>query len=66
VNKKKGGDQGASACKTAPWATEAKEAGMVGQVWAWKPSHGLHRCRQMASKLLEREREEGRRMKVGE
>jgi hypothetical protein len=29
VNKKKGGDQGASACKTAPWATEAKEAGVV-------------------------------------
>jgi hypothetical protein len=29
VNKKKGGDQGASACNTAPWATEAKEAGAV-------------------------------------
>ena len=29
ANKKKGGDQGASACKTAPWATEAKEAGAV-------------------------------------
>jgi ubiquitin C len=28
-NKKKGGDQGGSACKTAPWATEAKEAGEV-------------------------------------
>ena len=27
MNKKKGGDQGASACKTAPWATEATEAG---------------------------------------
>ena len=23
------------------------------QVWAWKPSHGLHRCTQMSSKLLE-------------
>jgi ubiquitin len=30
VNMKKGGDQGGSACKTAPWATEAKEAGAVG------------------------------------
>jgi ubiquitin C len=29
ANKKKGGDQGAGACKTAPWATEAKEAGAV-------------------------------------
>jgi hypothetical protein len=29
ANKKKRGDQGASACKTAPWATEAKEAGSV-------------------------------------
>jgi ubiquitin len=29
ANKKKGGDQGGSACKTAPWATEAKEAGAV-------------------------------------
>jgi ubiquitin C len=29
ANKKKGGDQAASACKTAPWATEAKEAGAV-------------------------------------
>ena len=29
VNKKKGGDQGASACKTAPWVTEAKEASAV-------------------------------------
>ena len=29
VNKKKGGDQGASACKTAPWATEAKKVGTV-------------------------------------
>jgi ubiquitin len=29
ANKRKGGDQGASACKTAPWATEAKEAGAV-------------------------------------
>jgi hypothetical protein len=29
VNKRKGGDQGASACKTAPWATGAKEAGPV-------------------------------------
>jgi ubiquitin C len=27
ANKKKGGDQGGSACKTAPWATEATEAG---------------------------------------
>ncbi len=27
ANKKKRGDQGASACKTAPWATEATEAG---------------------------------------
>jgi ubiquitin C len=29
ANKKKGGDQGASACKTALWVTEAKEAGAV-------------------------------------
>ena len=29
ANKKRGGDQGGSACKTAPWATEAKEAGAV-------------------------------------
>ena len=29
ANKKRGGDQEASACKTAPWATEAKEAGAV-------------------------------------
>jgi len=29
ANKKRGGDQGASVCKTAPWATEAKEAGAV-------------------------------------
>ncbi len=29
ANKKKGGAQGAGACKTAPWATEAKEAGAV-------------------------------------
>ncbi len=28
-NKKKGGDQVDSACKTAPWATEAREAGAV-------------------------------------
>ena len=27
MNKKKGEDQGASACKTAPWATEATEEG---------------------------------------
>jgi ubiquitin len=27
ANTKKGGDQGGSACKTAPWATEATEAG---------------------------------------
>jgi hypothetical protein len=29
ANKKKGGDQGGSACKTAPWATAATEAGAV-------------------------------------
>jgi hypothetical protein len=29
VNKKRGGDQRASACKTAPWATEAKKVGSV-------------------------------------
>ncbi len=29
ANKKKGRNQGAGACKTAPWATEAKEAGAV-------------------------------------
>ena len=29
AKKKKGGDRGASACKTAPWATEATEAGAV-------------------------------------
>jgi ubiquitin C len=29
ANKKTGGDQGASACKMAPWAAEAKEAGAV-------------------------------------
>jgi ubiquitin C len=29
VNMKKRGDQGGSACKTAPWATEATEAGAV-------------------------------------
>ncbi len=29
VNQKRGGDQGASDCKTVPWATEAKEAGAV-------------------------------------
>jgi ubiquitin C len=29
VHKKKGGDQGDSACKTEPWATAAKEAGAV-------------------------------------
>jgi large subunit ribosomal protein L40e len=29
ANKKTGGDQGGRACKTAPWATEAKEAGAV-------------------------------------
>jgi ubiquitin len=34
ANKKKGGDQGASACQTAPWATEAKEAGAVSTVVA--------------------------------
>ncbi len=27
ANKKRGGDRGGSACKTAPWATEAAEAG---------------------------------------
>jgi ubiquitin C len=29
ANKKRGGDQGASACQTAPWATKATEAGVV-------------------------------------
>jgi ubiquitin C len=29
ANKEKGGDQGASACKTAPWATRATKAGVV-------------------------------------
>ena len=29
ANKKKGGDQGGSACKTAAWPTEATEAGAV-------------------------------------
>jgi ubiquitin len=31
ANKKTGGDQGGSACKTAPWATEATEPGAVAE-----------------------------------
>jgi ubiquitin C len=42
AKKKKGGDQGGSACKTAPWATEAKEAGAVAagagaEAKSWPP-----------------------------
>jgi hypothetical protein len=38
----KAGDQGASACKTAPWATEAKEAGATAagvgvEAKSWPP-----------------------------
>ena len=42
AKKKKGGDQGGSACKTAPWATEAKEAGAAAagvgvEAKSWPP-----------------------------
>eukprot|EP00001_Collodictyon_triciliatum_P109472 19222_3 len=57
--------RGGAAKRTRKWE-EIKEPALVRrrrglqrqrkqarrQVWAWKPSHGLHRCRQMSSKLL--------------